>query len=246
MWKRPPLRATGLPARPSGNSGSPSPGVTPHPSPFCSPGIPPSLQIPQHFSLGAQERLPLEFLHLPTLLPSLSNPHTAPHTPHPVPAPTPGTAPDPHSTAAPPPYLAATAAGPQPSSCRQEPAWMPAVPSHLSPPHPPCLSPAPPRAQSFPKRNEHRPARAEKRELESPQRGRPPYWCGALREHAQQRPTRGGRAHPEAVDMLVRGAGEHAHQRPARRATRQPPAGRALGARQPCFCWAVPTCHLVA
>ena len=121
-----------------------------------------------------------------------------------------------------------------------------AVPSHLSPPHPPCLSPAPPRAQSFPKRSEHRPATTENRELKSPQRGRPPYWCGALREHAQQRSTRGGPAHPEAVAMLVRGAGEHAHQRPALRAARQPPAGRALGARRPCFCGAVPTCHLVA
>lgn len=82
MWKRPPLRATGLLARPSGNSGSPSPGVTPHPSPFCSPGILPSLQIPQHFSLGGQERLPLELLHLPTLLPFAEQPtHRTPHTP---------------------------------------------------------------------------------------------------------------------------------------------------------------------
>ena len=89
------------------------------------------------------------------------------HTPSPPPRLAPPPSPD--STPAPPPYLTASAARPQPSSSRREPAGMPAVTLSLFTPAPPRLAPASPRAQGWLKRNEPRQAITENRELKSPQ-----------------------------------------------------------------------------
>lgn len=86
-----------------------------------------------------------------------------------------------------PPYLAAAAARPQPSSPLGAGADARSSRSAFTP----HLSPAP---LSFQKGNERRPATTGSRELESLSWRRQPCQCGAFREHAQQLPSRGGRA----------------------------------------------------
>ena len=187
-WKRPLRLARALPTRPLRQAGLPSPGAAPHPP---GPGSCPARSAPL--------LSPPELFRRPTL---------------PFPAPTAGTAPAPPTPA--PPGRRALPGGDcrSPSAIFQPPGARPdacrPLTFHFR------THPSFPRAQSFLKRNEHRPAITENQELKSPHWRRPPCLCGALREHAQQRPARCGRAHWEAAAMLVRGTRAHAHQRTAR------------------------------
>lgn len=135
------------PPDPSGRSGSPSPGVTRHSSLLFSPGILPSLTTPPALLTWGPPQL-LVLLEGPRAFsprgppvpePRFPSPRRPPtqHTPSPPPRLAPP--PSPHSTRAPPSYLTASAARPQPSSYRRKPAGMPAVPSPFSPLHHPAL-----------------------------------------------------------------------------------------------------------
>lgn len=229
----PPLLAKALPTRPSGTGPPPEVrALRATYQTFVEPRVlalppGPSPLLPQGPSTPVPPRGPSPLTHRVPLIARLPHRRAEPPAPHPFPVPAPGTAPAPP----PRPRRRVLPGGDcrSPSAIFFLPGAGPDACSLLT--FHPRAHPSFPRAQIFLKRNEHRPAITENLELKSPGRRRPPCRCGALREHAQQRPARGRSVHGGAAAMLVRG--------PRRMRTNGPPTRRrALGTRQPCFCGA--------